>query len=324
VDISCAFFTAADTPEHVALAEELGYKRAWLYDSPALTADVWATLALAADRTERIGLGTGVIVPALRHVLATAAAAAHIERLAPGRLVIGVGTGFTGRRALGQKAMKWGDVAAYVEALRALLRGETVEWEGSRLRLMHPDGVTAPLPLEIPIVIAAAGPKGVDVARRLGDGVFVTRSVPEGFDWAIRLAWGTVLEEGEDLASERVLDAAMPGVAVAYHAVYDARGADGLARMPGGPEWAAAAEAIPKAERHLSVHANHLHSLNDLDRGRVSADLIPRITLTGTAEEVRAKVTEIAEEGFTEIAYQPMGSDLPRELRAFKAAVDKI
>src|SRR3954469_16724826 len=143
MDISCAFATSPRTPDHVALAEKLGYKRAWLYDSPALYPDLWATMALAAERTSHIGLGTGVLVPRLRHVIVTAAAAAQIEQLAPGRLAIGVGTGFTGSRALGQKAMKWADVAAYVEALRALLRGETVEWEGAALRLMHPDGYSA-------------------------------------------------------------------------------------------------------------------------------------------------------------------------------------
>jgi 5,10-methylenetetrahydromethanopterin reductase len=324
VDISCAFATSPDTPDHVALAEELGYRRAWLYDSPALYPDLWATMALAAERTERIGLGTGVLVPRLRHVIVTAAAAAHIEALAPGRLVIGVGTGFTGSRALGQKAMKWADVAAYVEALRALLRGETVEWEGAALRLMHPEGFSAPLPLEVPIVIAAEGPKGIDVARRLGDGLFVTLLPPQGIDWTIRLAFGTVLEAGEDAASERVIAAAGPAVSVLYHASYELRGAEGVAGLPGGREWADAAEAVPVGERHLAIHANHLHALNDLDRGRVAPELIPQVTLTGKPEEVRAKVAEIAASGITEIAYQPIGPDIPRELRAFRAATDNI
>ncbi len=310
VDISCAFATSPDTPDHVALAEELGYRRAWLYDSPALYPDLWATMALAAERTSTIGLGTGVIVPRLRHVITTAAAAAHIEALAPGRLVIGVGTGFTGSRALGQKAMRWADVAAYVEALRGLLRGETVEWEGAAVRLMHPEGFSAPLPLDVPIVIAAEGPKGIDVARRLGDGLFITVLPPQDFDWTIRLVFGTVLEDGEDVRSERVIAAAGPAVAVLYHGLYELRGAEGVALFPGGPEWVAAAEAVPEPERHLAIHDRHLHSLNELDRGRVSPDLIGQLTLTGTPDELRAKVSEIAASGVTEIAYQPIGPDV--------------
>ena len=59
MEISCAFPTALDSPEQIALAEQLGYERAWLYDSPQQSTDVWVTLALAAERTERIGLGPG-------------------------------------------------------------------------------------------------------------------------------------------------------------------------------------------------------------------------------------------------------------------------
>jgi 5,10-methylenetetrahydromethanopterin reductase len=72
--LSCALNTSMDSPEHARIAEELGYERAWFYDSPAICADVWMQLGRAADRTERIGLGTGVFVPALRHPMVTATA----------------------------------------------------------------------------------------------------------------------------------------------------------------------------------------------------------------------------------------------------------
>jgi alkanesulfonate monooxygenase SsuD/methylene tetrahydromethanopterin reductase-like flavin-dependent oxidoreductase (luciferase family) len=59
MDISCAFATSSDTPAHVELAETLGYRNAWLYDSPALYPDVWIVLSRCAERTTRIGLGPG-------------------------------------------------------------------------------------------------------------------------------------------------------------------------------------------------------------------------------------------------------------------------
>jgi 5,10-methylenetetrahydromethanopterin reductase len=64
MDISCQFATSLGSPEHIAAAETLGYRRAWLFDTPAQSPDVWAMLALAAQRTERIGLGPGVLSPA--------------------------------------------------------------------------------------------------------------------------------------------------------------------------------------------------------------------------------------------------------------------
>src|SRR3954452_3940176 len=136
--LSCAFPSALDTPDHIAFAEQLGYARAWCYDSPALYADVWMTLALAAERTTRIQLGPGVLVPHLRHVMTNAAAIATLASLAPGRVVVGVGAGLTARLALGQRPLRWDDVALYIRALRALLRGEEVEWEGATIQMRHP------------------------------------------------------------------------------------------------------------------------------------------------------------------------------------------
>src|ERR1700704_3117127 len=107
MDISCAFATSGETPAYVELAEALGYQRAWLYDSPALYPDVWMALTRCAERTSRIGLGPGVLVPSLRHPMVKAAAIAELVGLAPGRVVVAVGSGFTGRFTLGQRPMPW-------------------------------------------------------------------------------------------------------------------------------------------------------------------------------------------------------------------------
>src|SRR5215204_2213937 len=181
MEISCAFPTALDSPDHIALAEELGYDRAWLYDTPQQSTDVWVTLALAAQRTERIGLGPGVLIPSLRHPMVNAAATAALEAMAPGRVAVSFGTGFTGRRAMGYGAITWSFMTAYIEAYVALLRGEVVEWEGARMQMLHPDGSAAARPVDVPILVGALGPKGRAVAERLGDGVFATTTL-EGIE----------------------------------------------------------------------------------------------------------------------------------------------
>ena len=100
-------------PDHIELAEQLGYETAFVYDTPALQLDVWMTLALAAARTDRIRLGPGVLIPSLRHPMVTAAAIATLVGLVgPDRVVVGAGTGFTGRRAIGQKPLKWAEFPA--------------------------------------------------------------------------------------------------------------------------------------------------------------------------------------------------------------------
>src|SRR6187200_2646477 len=167
MEISCAFPTALDSPDQIALAEELGYDRAWLYDTPQQSTDVWMTLALAAERTERIGLGPGVLVPTLRHPMVNASAAAALAALAPGRVAVAFGTGFAGARALGAAPATWSYVGDYVRAFRALLSGARVSWRGTRMQMMRPDGYAPKRPIDIPILVSALGPKGLEVATDL-------------------------------------------------------------------------------------------------------------------------------------------------------------
>src|ERR1700678_2897691 len=100
MDISCAFATSSDTPKHVELAESLGYRRAWLYGSPALYPDVWMILTRCSERTSRIGLGPGVLVPSLRHPMVNAAAIAQLGDLGADRGAVGIGSGFPRRFSL--------------------------------------------------------------------------------------------------------------------------------------------------------------------------------------------------------------------------------
>lgn len=325
MDISCAFATSSDTPTHVELAETLGYRRAWLYDSPALYPDVWMILTRCAERTSRIGLGPGVLVPSLRHPMVNAAAIAELTSQAPGRVAVAIGSGFTGRMALGQRPMPWRQVSAYVRCLRDLLAGETAAWEGAKIRMLQLPGFGAQRPVGVPILIGADGPKGLAVAAELGDGVF-SAAVPQPeaaktSDWRALLCFGTVLDEGEDLSSARAVDAVGPGAVVMYHAVYE-RGGAAVDALPGGQGWREAIEAHPTDERHLAIHAGHLVKANPSDEPHV-ADLVPlasSMALTGRAEQVAEKISELGTRGVTEIVYQPSGSDIERELKAFASA----
>ncbi|MEU3273137.1 LLM class flavin-dependent oxidoreductase [Saccharomonospora sp. NPDC006951] len=318
--ISCAFYTGAETPDHIALAERLGYHRAWVYDSPALCLDAWSALARAADRTERIGLATGVAVPKLRHLVVTASAIATIESIAPGRFTLGVGTGFTGLRALGHKPMKWADIAEYVAALKTLLRGEPVQWEGKTMRLMHASGYLPKLPVEFDVYMATEGPKGFAVAREHADGVLTVNTEPgEGWRNSARWAMGTVLDEGESPTSDRVWAAAGHAAVVIYHLYYEA-GFD-LSTLPGGTEWGEMISSLSEEERHLSLHKGHLMEVSEHDDRLIPRETVSALTFTGTVAELRARVDDMAAKGITEVVYQPAGPDIPRELEAFARLV---
>ena len=198
MDLSCGLPPGPDVAAHVRVAEDLGYRRAWIFDSPALYGDIWVQLALCAEATESIGLGTAVLVPSLRHPMVNAAAIAQIDQLAPGRLAVAIGTGFTGRFVLGQQPMKWADVERYVRQLQALLAGGTVEIDGAECRMIHPVGEVSARPIDVPIVVAANGPKGLATAERLGAaGVMSIFGPQPGWKWSSLFGYGTVLDPGE-------------------------------------------------------------------------------------------------------------------------------
>lgn len=309
------------TPDHVVVAEQLGYHRAWLYDSPALYPDVWASLSLAAQRTSRIGLGPGVLIPSLRHPMVNAAAIAMLSEMAPGRVAVAVGSGFTGRMTMGQKPLSWKFVRRYVEALQALLRGEAVEWEGGLIQMMHPEGFGPARPVDVPMILGVGGPKGATVASDLADGIFISGSPPAPVasgTMCVQLAFGTVLGDAEDPGSARVLAAAGHGAGVALHAMWE-RGAD-FSRFPGGEDWLAEVNAVPEAQRHLAVHDRHLIALTERDAKVVSGPMLRQFGLARTKQEWSEHLGKLAELGITEIAYQPAGPDIPGELQRFADA----
>jgi len=318
VEVSCAFPPGPEVVAHAALAESLGYERAWLYDSPALYPDVWVSLARVAEGTERIGLGPAVLVPSLRHVLAQATAIATLEGLAPGRTVAALGTGFTGRMALGQRPLPWAEVEEYVRQLRALLRGEQVEVDGTVVQMIPPERFLPARPVDVPILVAANGPKGLRVAKEHGDGVMTIGSGQPEFDWCAVLAFGTVLDEGEQPTSARAFDAAGPALTVVYHGMYEAN-PGAVDSLPGGPEWRAALENLPAPVRHLTVHEDHLVRVTERDAHLLDGHTLAAFTWTGSARQLRGRLDELEAAGATEILYAPMGPDIPRELRAFAA-----
>ena len=214
----------------------------------------------------------------------------------------------------------------YVRVLRALLRGEESQWAGATIQMLHTPGFGASRPLDVPILIAADGPKGTAVAKELADGVFSAytphREAPSFTPWRALLNAGTVFGDGEDLTSPRVIAALGPLAALIYHATYERGSTEAVDSLPGGRAWRESIEEVPEASRHLAVHAGHLVEPNERDRGHAHdlMQLASRMSLTGSAEQVAAKLGALASAGVTEVAYQPAGPDIPRELRALASA----
>lgn len=321
--ISAAFPPVPETPDHIVLAEELGYETAWVYDTPALQLDVWMTLALSGVRTDRIRLGPGVLIPSLRHPMTTASAIATLVGLVgPDRVIIGAGTGFTGRRAMGQKPLRWADFPQMVADTQALLRGDIVEVDGRAARMLHWPGQAVERPIEVPWIVAVNGPRGLAAAAEMGCGVFTSRPRPDadytGIGDVILLGFGTILGDSETIESQRVMDTAGPGVSAAYHAFLEQRDAR-LDSFPNADRFAQITGDMDPDTLHLSLHEGHLTQLNAIDRQVLTPESLRIAPFVCHAAAVPERMERLAAAGITEVAFQPMG-DIERELRAFAAA----
>ena len=173
--------------ELIEVAEEAGFDSAWVADSQMIWSDCYATLAVAAQRTRRIKLGTGVAIAGTRIAPVTAAAIATINQLAPGRAFLGLGTGHTAMRVMGQDAMPQREFQAYARTVRDLLDGRQTSYthdhaNGPRTKditFIHQGQGYYELEPRIPMHIAAVGPVGQRFAGRIADGL-VLLGAPNG------------------------------------------------------------------------------------------------------------------------------------------------
>jgi alkanesulfonate monooxygenase SsuD/methylene tetrahydromethanopterin reductase-like flavin-dependent oxidoreductase (luciferase family) len=99
--------------------ESLGYDSAWVTDSQMLYSDCYAVLALAARQTRRLRLGPGVAICGTRIPPVHVAAMATLNRLAPGRVHLGIGTGNTATRSMGHPPMRIADYGEYLRCSAA-------------------------------------------------------------------------------------------------------------------------------------------------------------------------------------------------------------
>ena len=209
---------------------------------------------------------------------------------------------------MGQKALSWAYMRTYLTQLRALLRGEQVEVDGALVQMLHGADFASTRPIDVPVVIAANGPKGIAAAHEFGEGIMTIGGGNPDFDWCSALTFGTVLDADEEAGSDRTLAAAGPALTVVYHAMYP----DAVMSLPGGPEWRARIDEFPPEARHLAIHEDHLVSVTERDRPLLNGAMLKTFTATGTRAEWRARLDALEGSGVTEILYAPMGPDVPR------------
>ena len=334
----------------VMLAEKRGYTHAWLYDSQMLFSDVYASLALCAVNTKKIKLGPGVTNPASRIAPVTAGAIASINELAPGRTILGIGTGNTARRTLGMPAARLIDMREHVETCRDLLAGKTTPYqEGHRRRMvkfLNPKGGWINIRKKVPIYVAASGPKTLELAGEIADGIilfgavspslieFVMNHIRTGAErvgrnpkriYTLCMTAFHLTNKGESLETSKVRSAVGPFVSSSSNifafSCPDPKDLPADVRddlMAFKNAYRAPEGSIET--RHLKLYADYLQGFKKEHEPLVTEKMIRATTLTGTKEEVLESVKAMKKAGIKQVAVQPV-TDARTTIDAFARAV---
>jgi alkanesulfonate monooxygenase SsuD/methylene tetrahydromethanopterin reductase-like flavin-dependent oxidoreductase (luciferase family) len=342
MDFGIAFLNYDGCWNDAAFAEQHGFATAGFVDSPLLAADPFVCLGLAAQATERIRLGTFLAIPSLRAAPTAASAIATVNRLAPGRVFLGVGSGYTGRDMFGLRPVPARRVAAYAEEIRGLLAGQEVVHRDAdaerQIRLRHNPATATDLETHVPVYVAADGPKMLQSCGRSGEGLIVTlkyanllSDAPEVFAGALDAVrasaaesgrsteglytmWsivGWVLEPGESAASPRVLEAVGAAAMMVFHSyACHPEIADYLPpvfrdRIETYDREVLARLGVPREKVYQEAHAGHLSHLLDGEAAVLTDEIVRMTTLTGTAEEIAAQLRALEAAGLDNVSFWP-------------------
>jgi alkanesulfonate monooxygenase SsuD/methylene tetrahydromethanopterin reductase-like flavin-dependent oxidoreductase (luciferase family) len=334
MEFAIAYPARPDAWRDVVIAEDNGFTHAWFYDSQMIYSDVYVCLALAAEHTKRIKLATGVAIPSNRIQPVTAHSIATINLLAPGRTILGIGTGFTGRNTMGLPPVPLGQLRSYIQMVRSLLRGEEVRYRDGKyeraIRFLHPHHGYINLENQIPIYLAADGPRALELVGELADGWVTVLSGPERFREKFEyvrkgaqgagrsvedlpnavLTSGCILRDGESATSPRVIERMGPFAIVFLHALWE-QSAVASALPPAltklweryRDEYIAKMKTAPD-KRYLEVHEGHLIYMKPGEERYVDETLVRSMTLTGRGDEIIARLKALEAAGVKQVAIQ--------------------
>lgn len=335
---------------YIAHAENLGYSHCWVTDSQMIRSNCWAVLALAAQQTRTMRLGTGVNVPGLRLAPVTANGIATINRLAPGRCFISLGTGHTAMRMLGQKPMPLKAFREYIRVVRTLLSGDEVDYalhgQTHPVRFQMREHRFIDLDHPITLYVAGFGPRAQALAGELGDGL--VSGLPRGGtvpgmlanarhgarqaertlgdDFYISAMVTLVLQQpGESLTSERLIAECGAAVISGLHYLV----ARHLETGEDPPEYArpiwngymAWLNEAPPEVRHQRLHNSHYSFVDPEEARFLTPDLVKATCLTGTPAELIEQIKTLEQQGLRQLMLYP---PLNRQYRVIEDFAERV
>jgi alkanesulfonate monooxygenase SsuD/methylene tetrahydromethanopterin reductase-like flavin-dependent oxidoreductase (luciferase family) len=323
----------------VKYVEDLGYDRAWFGDSQMIWSDCYATMALAAQNSKRIKIGTGVAIAGTRIAPVTAHSIASINQIAPGRVFLGIGTGHTAMRVMGQDPIKTSEFRDYLRVVRGLLDGKAVDYtyrgKTREITFLHRNRHFLNLDNRIPIYVAANGPKALEAAGAYADGWITVggqvdvarpkleqirkgakengRELPADFHTAF-ITSVCVLQPGEKLTDERVINETGAWVMCELHFFYEIWKEMGERDELIPPHFVNIWDdyvkrvrnfSLPENARFRQIHDGHLVYCQPEERKFVVPEAIRASAVVGTPDEIIEQVQSMEKGGMREMVLWP-------------------
>ena len=312
--------------------EAAGFDGAGILDSQLLSRDTYVVLGQAATQTSRLTLFPAVTNPFTRDASVLAGAIQTVEELAPGRVKFVIGTGYTSASTIGRKPATLAEMRACIATVKGLLAGQTVDFAGTPGRLGYAGG------RRIPVIMAASGPKAIEVAGEIADGVLLL----VGFNRGIIERALEHLERGARRAGRRLDDLEIIW-AVRTGTAATTREARRVAR-PTAVHWGVlrwggywlepAGLTLPKLEVPDAVHRiypdlSHAHdweaaiAATSFVPDDVAAQLCDAVGLIGTPDDCANRILEMTKLGVRNLYLMPLQTFTPPEpeIAAFRDVV---
>ena len=299
-------------------AEAAGFDYGWVFDSHVLWREAYVLLTLMASATERMRLGTCVTNPATREPTVTASGLATLQELTDGRMDLGIGRGDSARRVLGKPPTSMAMLEESALVIRDLAEGRGVEYEGAWLELPW-----APRGFKLPLWIAGYGPKAMDLAGRVADGIMLQFADPDLIAWLVGQVREAARKAGRDPMSVRVMAAAPAHVGpidVArervrwFPALVGNHVVDLVNRYPASELPGSLTGYVRERQGYDYLHHAEVGSSN---AAFVSDDIADRFSIIGSVDDHVAKLRRLAEAGVDQFNLYLMNGDEEEQVEIY-------
>ena len=309
--------TTERTLELTRQAEAAGFEYGWLFDSHVLWRDPYPLLTLMAGVTSRMRLGTCVTNPGTREPSVTASVLATLDEISSGRMDLGIGRGDSARRVLGKPPITMANTEEAIRVIRALVAGESIDYEGTALHFPWTSGWT------LPVWVAGYGPMALAMTGRVADGIILQLADPDLIRWFVAQVREAAVTAGRDPSSIKVQAAAPAHVGPReegrertrwFPALVSNHVVDLINKCPREALPASLTGYITDRTGYDYLHHAEVGSSN---AGFVGDEVTDRFCVLGTPGEHVAKLRELAAAGVDQFNVYLMNGDEEAQLELY-------